>query len=159
MKRSFLRTSLQRGLPHCRISIDKPTEMWYYFSGRFFAAERKVFFMNNAVAALLEKNFEKYAEELKLLIDKKSVRTAPEGEYPFGRGCAEVLDTAEGILASHGLLSASITYLSVASFVVTIFIFHSFISVSVHIISGNILRTILIRYDGLIALPSLDALA
>lgn len=76
--------------------------MWYYFSGRFFAAERKVFFMNNAVAALLEKNFEKYAEELKLLIDKKSVRTAPEGEYPFGRGCAEVLDTAERILASHG---------------------------------------------------------
>lgn len=58
--------------------------------------------MNAAVASLLEKNFEKYADELKTLIDKKSVRTAPEGAFPFGRDCAEVLDIAEGILASHG---------------------------------------------------------
>ncbi len=57
--------------------------------------------MNKEVSAVLEKKFEKYAEELKLLVDKKSVRGKPENGFPFGKDCAEVLDVAEGILASH----------------------------------------------------------
>ena len=61
--------------------------------------------MNKEVSAVLEKKFEKYAEELKLLVDKKSVRGKPENGFPFGKDCAEVLDVAEGILASHGLMS------------------------------------------------------
>ena len=66
--------------------------------------------MNTAVAALLEKNFEKYADELKLLVDKKSVRTASDGEFPFGRGCAEVLDEAEKILKLHGFAMTNYGY-------------------------------------------------
>ncbi len=66
--------------------------------------------MNTAVAALLEKNFEKYADELKRLVDKKSVRTAPEGDFPFGRGCAEALDEAEKILAGHGFAMTNYGY-------------------------------------------------
>lgn len=66
--------------------------------------------MNSEVSRLLEKNFEKYAEELKLLVDKKSVRTAPDGDFPFGRGCAEVLDEAEKLLALHGFSMTNYGY-------------------------------------------------
>lgn len=66
--------------------------------------------MNRDVCALLERNFESYERELKQLVDKKSVRTEPEGDFPFGRDCAEVLDEAEKILESHGFAMTNYGY-------------------------------------------------
>ena len=58
--------------------------------------------MDKRICDFIDSQKENFVHDLERLVNINSVRTAPEENAPFGKGCKEVLAKAEEILSEHG---------------------------------------------------------
>lgn len=62
------------------------------------------------IDSYLAENHDKILEDLKTLVRIPSISGEPQGDYPFGTQCANVLDTALGLAEGYGLHAQNHSY-------------------------------------------------